>query len=186
MYDFWAAMDEMARVGNTPEEETGVLIEQIGGVLGDHVSCPICALDFPNISNMNRHKIFAHGTMFCLRCGQEFQNRTELRMHKRVCDVRGLPTNILLSEFFNVEIYSALKKSVITYCFKPKVVTDALVLCLSEFEGFVTPILENYIRLNITFKVEVSCQMTMHKSTDVNTKIQPIFGHHQPDARRCA
>src|SRR3981189_2825754 len=35
MHDFWAAMDEMASV-NTPEEaESGVLIEQIGGALGD-------------------------------------------------------------------------------------------------------------------------------------------------------
>ena len=145
MYDFWAAIDEMARVDNTPEEEAGVLLEQIGGALGDHVSCPICALVFSNISHMNRHKIFAHGTMFCPRCGQEFKNRTELRMHKRVCDVRGLPTNIPLSEFFNVEIFSALKKSVATYCFKPKVVTDALVLCLNEFGGFITPILNNLI-----------------------------------------
>ena len=46
MHDFWAAMDEMARVGNTPEEEAGVPIEQIGGALGDHVSCPICPLVF--------------------------------------------------------------------------------------------------------------------------------------------
>src|SRR3981189_2478557 len=179
MYDFWAAMGEMARVDNTPEDEAGVPLEQIGGALGDHISCPICALVFSNYNNMKRHKIFAHGNMFCPRCGQEFKNRTELRMHKRVCDVRGLPTNIPLSEFFNVEIYSALKNAVVTYCFKPKVVNDALVLCLSEFEGFVTPILNNYITLRITFKVEVSCQVTMHKLTDANIKIHPVFGQRQ-------
>ena len=100
-------------------------------------------------------------------------------IHRRVCDVRELPTNIPLSEFFNTEVFTALHKSVVTYCFKPKVTTDAQVLCLSEFEGFVTPILDNYIRLSITFKVEVSCQVTMHKLTHANTKIQPIFGHCQ-------
>ena len=84
---------------------------------------------------------------------------------------------IFLSEFFNTEIFTALNKLVVTYCFKPKITTDALVLCLSEFESFVTPILDNYIRLSITFKVEVSCQVTMHKLTDANTKIQPVFGH---------
>src|SRR3981189_1189276 len=180
MHDFWAAMDEMASV-NTPEEaaESGMMIEQIGGALGDRVSCPICALVFSNYRNMHRHKIFTHGNMFCPRRGQKFQNRTELMIYRRVCDVRGLPTNIPLSEFFNTEIFTALNKSVVTYCFKPKMTTDALVLCLSEFESFVTPILDNYIRLSITFKVEVSCQVTMHKLTDANTKIQPVFGHRQ-------
>src|SRR3981189_381610 len=176
MHDFWAAMDEMASV-NTPEE-AGVLIEQIGGALGDRVSCPICALVFSNNRHMQRHKIFSHGNMFCPRCGQKFQNRTELMIHRRVCDVRGLPTNIPLSEFFNTEIFTALNKSVVTYCFKPKVITHALVLCLSEFESFVTPILDNYIRLSITFKVEVSCQVTMHKLTDANTKILPVFASY--------
>src|SRR3981189_2548709 len=179
MVDSCNSIAVMARVENTPEEEAGVPLEQIGGALGDHVSCPICALVFSNYNNMNRHKIFAHSIMFCARCEQEFKNRAELRMHKRVCDVRGLPTNIPPSEFFNMEIFSALQKAVVTYCFKPKVVTDALVLCLSEFEGFVTPILNNYVVLRITFKVEVSCQVTMHKLTDANTKIHPVFGHRQ-------
>src|SRR3977135_2514248 len=173
MQDFWATMDEMARVDYTPEEEAEVPIEQIGGALGNRVSCPICALVFTNVKHMNRHKIFAHGNMFCPRCGQKFKNRTELMIHRRVCNVRGLPTDIPRSEFFHTEIFTALTKSVVTYCFKPKVVTDALVLCLAEFEGFVTPILDNYTRLCITFKVDVSCQVTMHKLTDVNTKINP-------------
>src|SRR3977135_283643 len=168
MQDFWATMDEMARVDYTPEEEAGVPIEQIGGGLWGRVSCPICALVFTSVKHMKRHKIFAHGNVFCPRCGQKFQNRTELMIHRRVCNVRGLPTDIPHSEFFNTEIFTALTKSVVTFCFKPKVVTDALVLCLAEFEGFVTPILDNYIRLHITFKVDVSCQVTMHKLTDVS------------------
>src|SRR3981189_1503756 len=65
MHDFWAAMDEMASV-NPPEEaaDSGVLIEQIGGALGDRVSCPICALVFSNIKNMHPHKNFKKGNIF--------------------------------------------------------------------------------------------------------------------------
>src|SRR5271156_4991930 len=183
MDDFWSSLAEMAQThasGDTEQGDEVDDIEQTGGALhGDRVSCPICALVFTNKRNMNRHKLFMHGNMFCPRCGQKFNNRTELMLHRRVCNVRGLPTNIPNSEFFNIEIHTALQNAVVTFCFKPKVPSDSLILCLSEFENFVTPLLQNYITLNIAFKVEVSCQVTFHKLSDSNVKIHPIFNHRQ-------
>src|SRR3977135_3050061 len=166
--DFWSAMAAMV-------DE----VEQTGGAepeaAQERVSCPICATVFTNKRNMLRHKIFAHGNLFCPRCNQKFNNRAELTLHRRICTARGLPTNIPPSEFFDTEIFTALNKAVVTFCFKPKTPTDALVLCLDEFEAFVTQILLNYINLKLTYKIDISCQVIMHKLTDDKTKIHPIF-----------
>ena len=66
--DFWESMAAMV-------DE----VEQTGGAepeaAQERVSCPICAIVFTNKRNMLRHKIFAHGNLFCPRCGQKFNNR---------------------------------------------------------------------------------------------------------------
>ena len=85
------------------------VIQQIGGGRSSSVRCPHCALTFINNDNLKKHVKNKHSKVKCPECGLQFDNRMELENHKKHCEAPGMPILDLESNFFNIEVSTALQ-----------------------------------------------------------------------------